>query len=164
MFEKLVGGIFGAGEAIPWNLVYMGAAVGVAAILIDRLFLEPRGTAFRLHAMPLAVGMYLPWTVTVPILIGGAAYRFVDMKSKKAGDSAELREKKIHQGLLYSSGIVAGEAIGGILIAILVVSNMKMPLVPSSWTDSGALIELVSLAALFAMTGWVIRKALSARI
>jgi putative OPT family oligopeptide transporter len=164
MFEKLVGGIFGAGEAIPWNLVYMGAAVGVAAILIDRLFLEPRGTAFRLHAMPLAVGMYLPWTVTVPILIGGTAYRFVDKKSKEAGDGEALREKKIHQGLLYSSGLVAGEAIGGILIAILVVSNMKMPLAPESWTNSGALIELVSLAALFAMTGWVVRKAMAARI
>ncbi len=142
----------------------MGASVGVAAILIDRLFLEPRCTAFRLHAMPLAVGMYLPWTVTVPILIGGAAYRFVDMKSKRAGDSPQLRQKKIHQGLLYSSGLVAGEAIGGILIAILVVSNMKMPLVPESWTNSGALIELVSLAALFAMTGWVVRKALAAKV
>jgi putative OPT family oligopeptide transporter len=163
MFEKLVGGIFGAGEAIPWNLVYWGAAVGVAAILIDRFALEPRKMAFRLHAMPLAVGMYLPWTVTVPILIGGAAYRFVDQRSRKAGDSAELREKKIHQGLLYSSGLVAGEAIGGILIAILVVSNMKMPLLPSSWTNSGRLIELVSLAALFAITAWVVRKAMSVR-
>jgi len=164
MFEKLVGGIFGAGDAIPWNLVYMGAAVGVAAILIDHFFLAPRKTVFRLHAMPLAVGMYLPWTVTVPILIGGAAYRFVDLRSKKAGDSEELHEKKIHQGLLYSSGLVAGEAIGGILIAILVVSNMHMPLMPASWTQSGALIELVSLAALFGMTAWVIRKALGARV
>lgn len=163
MFEKLVGGIFGAGEAIPWNLVYLGAAVGVAAILIDRLFLQPRDTAFRLHAMPLAVGMYLPWTVTVPILIGGAAYRLVDSRSRKAGDDDQLREKKIHQGLLYSSGLVAGEAIGGILIAILVVSNMRMPLMPQSWTDSGLLIDLVSLAALFVMTGWIIRKSLSVR-
>ena len=163
MFEKLVGGIFGHGAVIPWSLVYWGAAVGVAAILIDRLFLEPRGAKFRLHAMPLAVGMYLPWTVTVPILIGGAAYRFVDLRSRKSGDSDELREKKIYQGLLFSSGLVAGEAIGGILIAILVVSNMKMPLMPSSWTNSGALIELVSLAALFAMTWWVVHKAMSVR-
>lgn len=164
MFEKLVGGIFGAGDAIPWNLVFVGAAVGVAAILIDRLLLEPRDLAFRLHAMPLAVGMYLPWTVTVPILIGGVAYRFVDQRSRRAGDPADVREKKIHQGLLYSSGLVAGEAIGGILIAILVVSNMKMPLLPASWTESGALIELVSLGALFGITAWVVRKAMTARV
>jgi putative OPT family oligopeptide transporter len=164
MFEKLVGGIFGAGGAIPWNLVYVGAAVGVAAILIDRIFLEPRDAAFRLHAMPLAVGMYLPWTVTFPILIGGAAYLFVDHRSRRNGDSPELREKKIHQGLLYSSGLVAGEAIGGILIAILVVSNMKMPLMPESWTESGALIEFVSLAALLGATWWVIRKAITAKL
>ncbi len=163
MFEKLVGGIFGAGEAIPWDLVFWGAAVGVIAIVIDRLFLEPRDAAFRLHAMPLAVGMYLPWTVTVPILIGGAAYRYVDQRSRRAGDSPELREKKIHKGLLFSSGLVAGEAIGGILIAILVVSNMKMPLLPSSWTESGPVIEVVSLAALFAITAWVIQKSLSVK-
>ena len=45
-----------------------GAAVGVVAILIDRLLLEPKKAKFRLHAMPLAVGMYLPWTVTFPML------------------------------------------------------------------------------------------------
>jgi len=163
MFEKLVGGIFGAGEAIPWNLVYWGAAVGVLAIVLDRVLLEPRKAAFRLHAMPLAVGMYLPWTVTVPILVGGAAYRFVDQRSRQAGDSPELREKKIHKGLLYSSGLVAGEAIGGILIAILVVSNMQMPLLPASWTGSGLLVDFVSLGALLAITGWVIQKAMSAR-
>jgi uncharacterized oligopeptide transporter (OPT) family protein len=50
---------------VPWNLVAYGAAVRVVAILIDRLFLEPRNAKFRLYAMPLAVGMYLPWTVTV---------------------------------------------------------------------------------------------------
>ena len=111
------------------------------------LFLEPRNFSFRLHAMPLAVGMYLPWTVTVPILIGGAAYRYVDHRSRRAGDSPDVREKKIHQGLLYSSGLVAGEAIGGILIAILVVPNMRMPLLPESSTGSGALIEIVVSAA-----------------
>ena len=98
MFEKLVGGIFGAGQQIPWNLVGYGAAVGVVAILIDRLFLEPRKTKFRLYAMPLAVGMYLPWTVTFPILIGGVVYKWVDSRSAARGDTAEQRQGAIHRG------------------------------------------------------------------
>ena len=77
MFQKLVGGLFGEGD-IPWNLVGWGAAVGIAAILLDHFVLEPRKTKFRLYPMPLAVGMYLPWTVTTPILCGGIVYKIVD--------------------------------------------------------------------------------------
>ena len=62
---------------------------------------------------------------TLPILIGGAAYRYVDHRSRRAGDSPDVREKKIHQGLLYSSGLVAGEAIGGILIAIISLNEVS---------------------------------------
>jgi putative OPT family oligopeptide transporter len=161
MFEKLVGGIFGAGQQIPWNLVGYGAAVGVAAILIDRLFLEPRKTKFRLYAMPLAVGMYLPWTVTFPILIGGVVYKWVDSRSAARGDSPEQRLKAIHGGLLFSSGLVAGEAIMGILIAVLVMLQLEIPLL-SGWLSGGVLVDLVSLAALFVVIVMLVRKSLAA--
>ncbi len=128
MFEKLVGGIFGEEEAIPWDIVGAGAFVGVVAILIDSLWLAPRDTKFRLHAMPLAVGMYLPWTVTFPILIGGAVYWYVDSASRRRGDTEEQRQSVVHRGLLYSSGLVAGEAIMGILIAGWVVAGFPAPM------------------------------------
>ncbi len=159
MFEKLVGGIFGAGRDLPWDLVGYGAAVGVAAIVIDRFLLQPRDTKFRLHPMPLAVGMYLPWTVTFPILLGGLVYRFVDRRSHARGDSAETRQAVIHRGLLFSSGLVAGEAIMGILIAVLVMAQLDMPLV-KGWVDGGLLVDLVSLAALAIVIGMLVRKAL----
>jgi putative OPT family oligopeptide transporter len=162
MFEKLVGGIFGQGEAVPWNLVAYGAAVGVVAILIDRLFLEPRNARFRLYAMPLAVGMYLPWTVTWPILIGGMVYRIVDGRSRRRGDDAQVRQAVIHRGLLFGSGLVAGEAIASILIAFLIIGHVRMPLLPESWTGGGAWLDLLSLAGLVAIMGLMIRKALVA--
>ena len=164
MFEKLVSGLFG-GAAIPWNLVGYGAIVGAAAIVIDRTVLEPRRTAFRLHAMPLAVGMYLPWTVTFPIMIGGLVYRFVNWRSKARGDSDEVRQGAIHRGLLFSSGLVAGEAIMGILIAVLVILEVPTPLLPSGWVGAtGAmsyLVDLCSLGALFGMITLLVRKALA---
>lgn len=159
MFEKLVGGIFGAGRDIPWDLVGYGALVGVAAIAIDRLFLQPRGAKFRLHAMPLAVGMYLPWTVTFPILIGGVAYRIVEWASIRRGDSEERRQGVIHRALLYSSGLVAGEAIMGILIAVLVMLRLDMPFL-KEWVQGGVGVDLVSLAALAVVIGGVGRLAL----
>jgi putative OPT family oligopeptide transporter len=160
MFEKLVGGIFGAAEKLPWDLVAWGAAVGVAAIVLDRALLAPRNTKFRLHAMPLAVGMYLPWTVTFPILLGGLAYRFVERRSLARGDSAETRQAVIHRGLLFSSGLVAGEAIMGILIALLMMTQLPMPLL-KSWTEKGGLpVDAVSLAALAFVIGLLVRKCL----
>jgi putative OPT family oligopeptide transporter len=160
MFEKLIGGIFGVGEKIPWDLVGYGAAVGVAAILVDRIFLQPRETKFRLHAMPLAVGMYLPWTVTFPILIGGLVYRFVESRSIARGDSAEVRQAAIHRGLLFSSGLVAGEALMGILVAVLLIFQLELPLLPESWSDGGVLVDVISLAALFGVIVLLVRKAM----
>ncbi len=172
MFEKLVGGIFGAGQDIPWDLVAWGAAVGAIAIAIDRFWLEPKETKFRLHAMPLAVGMYLPWTVTVPILFGGLAYLFVDKRSQRRRDSEAKRNSIIHQGLLFSSGIVAGEAIMGILTAVIMAFQLDIPFMQSQWTqrnlpglvdfwarlESSGLADFISLAALAAMVLLLIMK------
>jgi len=159
MFEKLVSGIFGAERNLPWDLMAGGAAVGVAAILIDRIFLQPRGTKFRLYAMPLAVGMYLPWTVTFPILLGGLIYQFVQWRSRARGDSPQTRQAGIHRGLLFSSGLVAGEAIMGILIALLMMTPLEMPLL-EQWPKGGLPVDLVSLAALAAVMGLLVLKSL----
>jgi putative OPT family oligopeptide transporter len=160
MFEKLVGGIFGAERDLPWNLVGWGALVGVVAILIDRMLLEPRGAKFRLHAMPLAVGMYLPWTVTTPILIGGVVYMIVERRTRNAGYSDEQRQKSIHSGLLFSSGLVAGEAIMGIIIAVLVMLNLPIPFM-SDWVQGGLLVDFVSLAGLGVVIWMLIRKSMA---
>ncbi len=158
MFQKLVSGLFGEAE-IPWELVGIGAAVGLAAILIDRFLLEPRKAKFRLHAMPLAVGMYLPWTVTVPILLGGIAFWWVERQSKRRGDSKEAQEQTVHRGLLFSSGIVAGEAIMGILIAILFLTPLKLPFV--DWSSVGWLGDILSVLGLLGMTWLLVRKSLT---
>jgi putative OPT family oligopeptide transporter len=160
MFEKLVGGIFSPDSDLPWNLVGWGALIGVVAILIDRIWLQPRGTKFRLHAMPLAVGMYLPWTVTTPILLGGAVYKYIEYRSRKRGESEEQLNKSIHSGLLFSSGLVAGEAIMGILIAVLVVMNLDIPFL-KAWSSGGLLTDFVSLAGLGFVIWLLMRKVMS---
>ncbi len=157
MFEKLVGGIFGAGQDIPWDLVGWGAAVGVIAIAIDRFWLEPKDTKFRLHAMPLAVGMYLPWTVTFPILFGGLAFLFVDRRSRSRGDSEAKRNSIIHKGLLFASGIVAGEAIMGILTAIILAFQLDIPFL-REWSGSSGWADVISLLALAAMVVLLITR------
>lgn len=146
MFKELVGGIFGE-SAIPWEIVGYGALVGLGAIVIDRLLLAPRDAKFRLHPMPLAVGMYLPWTVTFPILFGGLVYLIVERRSISRGDSEETRKGVIHRGLLFSSGIVAGEAIMGIIAAAIIVMEFE---ITSADLMTG---DVVSLLAMFGVLG-----------
>lgn len=160
MFEKLVGGIFGAGKDIPWDLVFWGAGVGVAAIIIDRIFLQPRKTKFRLYAMPLAVGMYLPLTVTFPILIGGVVYKLIEKASNRRGDSAEEKKSVVHRGLLFSSGLVAGEAIMGIIIALIVLANFKVPILAGLAAKTGNLIDILSILGLSAIIVILYRRSM----
>jgi putative OPT family oligopeptide transporter len=159
MFKELVQGIFGTEKQLPWNLVACGAAVGAAVILIDVLVLQPRRAKFRLHAMPLAVGMYLPWTVTFPILLGGLVFLAVELWSRARGDRPQVRQAVIHRGLLFSSGLVAGEAIMGIVVAVLMMTRMEMPLL-GNWPKKGLLVDLLSLAALGAVMGLLMLRSL----
>lgn len=157
MFRELVGTLF-TDRPLPWNLLTIGAAVGVAAILIDQFVLVPKGTKFRLHVMPLAVGMYLPWTVTTPILLGGLVYLWVDRSTTKKKIEAAKKQTIIHRGLLFSSGLVAGEAIMGIVIAGLVMANLELPLL-GEWASEGV-VQLVSLAGLAFMAWLLSRKSM----
>ena len=163
MFKELVGGLFGASQ-IPWKIVGCGAFVGVLAIVIDQFVLAPRKYRFRLHPMPLAVGMYLPWSITFPILFGGLAYWWVERTSRRRGEDDDQRQATVHRGLLFASGLVAGEALMGILIAILVVANVPLPLFEQLMESVPNSVEnVVSLAALLLMVGWIVVVSLRRR-
>ncbi len=162
MFSKLVGGLFGEGD-IPWNLVAWGAAVGVVAILVDHFVLAPRGSKFRLYPMPLAVGMYLPWTVTFPIFFGGLVFLWTMKRSRDRGDDEATQQGVVHRGLLFASGLVAGEAIMGILIAFLIIAKLDIPLF-ASWIDGeiapSLVVDAVSLLAFLFMMWLLVKKAM----
>ncbi len=160
MFKQLVGTIF-TNQPMPWDLLLWGAAVGIAAIVIDRIYLEPRNATFRLYVMPLAVGMYLPLTVTTPLLLGGIVYKMVENHSRKKRLSPEASQSAIHRGFLFASGLVAGEAIMGIVIAGLVVAKLDMPLV-QAWGSENLMLA-VSLLALVFMTWMLYRKSIGTK-
>lgn len=157
MFRQLVGTIF-THQPMPWTLLFAGAGVGVLAIIIDAIFLAPRNAKFRLYVMPLAVGMYLPFSVTTPLLLGGIVYWLVERNNKKRNLSHDAAQSAIHRGFLFSSGLVAGEAIMGIVIAGLVVAKLPVPFV-GQWASAGV-ISLVSFAALLFMTWMLFRKSI----
>lgn len=118
LFANLVRGIFGEGET-HWNMIGIGIGIGVLLIILN-VFLEKMRVAFRAHIMPIAVGIYLPVSLSVPILLGGLLHYFCGRRKGK--DDSEGRDP----GLLLGSGLIAGESLMGIGLAIPLVMGIEL--------------------------------------
>ena len=119
LFASLANGFFGDG-VLPWNMVAIGSALGVI-ILIGDSFLESKNSTFRLHLMPVAVGMYLPFGLSTPILIGGLLAHFI----LAADNSGEDSDSVLQKGVLLSSGLIAGESLMGIILAFVAGAGIQ---------------------------------------
>lgn len=108
LMKLVVEGVMGG--TLPWGLVLCGVAI---AVMIELL---------GLPVLPIAIGLYLPIHLSVPIFLGGVLRWFFE-KKKSAKDEKE-RKDMIDRGVLYSSGMIAGEGIVGIALAILAVIPM----------------------------------------
>lgn len=122
LFASLTSTMF-QGGTLPWSMIYWGAGIGISIIVIDR-FLLRAGSAFRMHIMPVAVGIYLPLSLSVPILAGGIASMLV---ARAAGGDEKARNAQ-SRGVLFASGLVAGEAITGVVLATLIFFNVALPI------------------------------------
>jgi len=140
LFASITSAMF-TDRALPWTMVGIGAGIGITLICIDEL-LRSRGSAFRAHVMPVAVGIYLPLVLSVPILIGGLVSLGVKKITTKRGTAKEAT----HRGILFSSGLIAGEAVMGIIIAALILPRirglMSIAILQMLWT--GAIIWIIA--------------------
>ena len=116
LMGDLATGIFGAG--INWRFIFIGFALAVALIILDKIQ-ESRGSSFRLPVLAVAVGVYLPLGLSVPIFIGGLIAYYTGRKS--AASSPEVRQTRENVGLLVASGLITGEALMGVLISVAAV-------------------------------------------
>ncbi len=120
----LLSSMFGQGMNVPMFL--LGAELAVLLIMLKRPIL------------PIAIGIYLPLTLAVPIMLGGIIHLLVDKAAKKE----ENREKVHSQGVLFSAGLVAGEALMGIILAVFVIAHFPLNLPAGPFTLLGICIFL----------------------
>ncbi|MCR1953077.1 MULTISPECIES: oligopeptide transporter, OPT family [unclassified Clostridium] len=102
LMSMVVQGVMDA--QLPWTLVLVGAAIGIAIEILG------------LPVLPVALGIYLPINLSIGILAGGIVRVIVDKKFKH---DEEVKKEKVEKGILISSGLVAGDALIGILVAAL---------------------------------------------
>ncbi len=108
LMASLTRSVFGAG--LPWPLVGLGMAIGIIVILVDRRQ-EARGRDFRLPVLAVALGIYLPLKLSAAIFVGGVVSALAKTATAKGDDSSR-------RGLLFSAGLITGEALMGIMLAI----------------------------------------------
>ena len=131
MMKMLVEGIMN-GE-LPWALIFIGVFI---AIVVEIL---------HMPVMPFAVGMYLPFSLSAGIMAGGVVRILVE---KRKGTEKE-KKARTDRGLLFTSGMIAGEGIVGILLAVFAVFKIDSKIVlPFQLPQIGSLILFIALLAL----------------
>jgi putative OPT family oligopeptide transporter len=119
LMASVAKGMFG-GE-LPWGMIAIGALIGVGIILVDE-YLKRSKAPFRAPVLAVAVGIYLPLELSVPIFLGGLIAWLVERKLGIHDDSSEAERAK-QNGVLFAAGLITGEALMGIFIAIPIVMS-----------------------------------------
>ena len=131
MMKMLVEGIMN--EELPWAMILIGVFI---AIVVEIL---------KMPVMPFAVGMYLPFSLSAGIMAGGIVRIFVE---KKKGTEAE-KKARTDRGLLFTSGMIAGEGIVGILLAVFAVVKIDSKIIlPFQLPQIGSLVLYIALLVL----------------
>ena len=138
LFKSLVEGLFGQGD-LPWDMVAIGVALGCVILVIDKA-LEGRQASFRMHVMPIAVGMYLPFKLVTPILIGGLLAHII-----RGGEQGAAADRRLHRGILFASGMIAGESLMGVGLALL--ASLKISSLTPGLDDTLSTVLTVFAAA-----------------
>lgn len=141
LLASLVEGLFGQGNALPWNLILLGMAIGILLCVLD-VVLAILKAKIRLPVMSVAVGIYLPAPLSVPMLIGGLASWLVSTKNEHEN------EERLRKGVLFSSGFIAGESLIGVGLAVLAslgIKRLDLGLDPfmQSWLSYGGALATI---------------------
>jgi putative OPT family oligopeptide transporter len=160
LFVSLAKSIFGS-QSLPLDWVAMGAGLTLGFLALNHFV--HRKSDFRWHPMAVAVGLYLPLSLATPILMGGLAergwLRWRRGKVERAeGSDSMANQNGIHtglqRGLLLASGLVAGEALAGVALAIYLLSGMPTWAAPG-WLSWGlSALVLLGVAGMLGQTAW----------
>lgn len=107
LMKMIVEGVMGGN--LPWTLVFAGAFIGIVVEVLG------------IPVLPFAVGLYLPIHLSTPMMIGGLVRLF---QEKKKGMDEKAKKDMLDNGVLYCSGLIAGEGLVGILLAVFAIIPM----------------------------------------
>jgi putative OPT family oligopeptide transporter len=167
LMTTIAKGIFA--HKLDWTMILIGLAVGAIIIAID-VILAKNKSNFRIPALAVGLGIYLPPNITTPIIIGTLLSWIIKRnaykKAKAQNLDPEQQFKKVdRKAALIASGLIVGESLVGVLLAVVIVISITnggndAPLaIP---VNLGILPELLGLFVFVSICALFIRRALSA--
>ncbi len=134
LMKMVVEGVMGGN--LPWGLVFTGVFIAIAVEIIG------------IPVLPFAIGLYLPIHLSTPIMVGGLIRLWID---KRKFASEDRRKEVADNGVLFSSGMIAGEGLVGILLALFAVFGIDMSLNGKlgNWGGVAFFIVLVAIMLWF---------------
>ena len=140
LMKMIVEGIMGGN--LPWNLVFIGVFLAIALEIL------------RVPVMPFAIGLYLPIYLNASIMIGGVVRMFMD---RRKNVDEETKTKQTTDGTLYCAGMIAGEGLVGILLAIFAVFGINVSIGESVnfGNIGGVVLMVIMILCLLKFSLWI---------
>ena len=144
LMKMIVEGIMGGN--LPWALVFIGVFLAIGLEIL------------RIPVMPFAIGLYLPIYLNATIMIGGVVRMFMD--GRKNVDE-ETKNDQVTDGTLYCAGMIAGEGLVGIALAILAVAGISLDVsgVVNFGNIGGVVLMIIMILTLLKFSLWKKKKA-----
>ena len=143
---------------LDWSMIGLGAAIGVVIVILDEL-LGRRGKSARLPPLAVGLGIYLPTSTTLMVVVGAVAGWYFDRRAEHTPKPEATRQL----GVLLASGMIVGESLIGVALAALVVFSGKdapLALVGPGFAGAAVLIGALAFAlVMLAMYVWLFRLA-----
>jgi len=158
LISALAQGVIGG--SLQWNMIGIGALVGVGLILLDTAL----GAMNKIRIPPLAVGIgiYLPMSATFAVVVGAVLSYWYN----RATRSVRNPERAERLGTLVASGLIVGESLWGVLNAGLIVglsNDAPLGFAPADFAPAPWLGILLFIALIILLYGWMLRRAKAAR-
>jgi putative OPT family oligopeptide transporter len=118
LISSLAEGVFGGD--LDWNLIGIGALIGVGVIIVDEVLGRTTNSKFRLPPLAVGMGMYLPVALTLVIPIGAILGTLYNKWADKSGGDVERKKR---MGILLATGLIVGESLFGVLFAGIVAAT-----------------------------------------
>jgi putative oligopeptide transporter, OPT family len=156
LISALAKGVIGGD--LRWDLIGIGALIGVAIIILDAVMNRSSNGKYKLPPLAVGIGFYLPAAVTMMLVIGAVCGWLYEKALK--GKSYEAVGKRM--GVLMASGLIVGESLFGVLNAgVIGATENEAPFaifgVPEHWTEGGGMLTGILLFGLltFALYQWI---------
>lgn len=174
LMTTIAKGIFS--HKLEWTMINIGLIIGAVIIVIDSL-LAKKGSKFRIPALAIGMGIYLPPVVAMPLFLGSVLSWIISVQVKKQAkaqnvDFETLNKPVERKGTLIASGLIVGESLIGVAMAVLIVISITnggsdAPLAVTSWLEPmfgdslGLALQLAGLTVFVVICMVFIRRVLS---